>query len=207
MTTKLVTEHPHHHEEHHHEEHHDTDATRVFGFWLYIMSDCLIFASLFATYLVLRDGTYNGFSVKNFTDLPYVLGETIFLLASSFTYGMAILQMYHRKKQKVISWLIVTFILGLSFVIMEVNEFQNLIHEGHGPTTSAAMTAFFSLVGTHGLHVSLGLFWMLVMIIQVSIFNINNDTERRLTYLGLFWAFLDIVWIFVYSVVYLWGAI
>ena len=200
--THSVTE---HHE--HHEHQHETDTRLVFGFWLYIMSDCLIFASLFAAFAVLHDNTYNGFGIKQFTDLPYVLTETLFLLASSFTYGMAILSLYKNNRNKVISWLIVTFLLGLCFVALEVNEFTHLIGEGHGPDSSAAMSSFFTLVGTHGFHVSMGLFWMLVMIVQLCVFNTSDAVKRRLTYLGLFWAFLDIVWIFVFSIVYLMGAI
>jgi cytochrome o ubiquinol oxidase subunit 3 len=192
---------------HEHVSQHETDSKLVFGFWLYIMSDCLIFASLFATFAVLHGNTYSGFGMRDFTDLPYVLTETLFLLASSFTYGMAILALYKDNRSKVISWLLVTILLGLTFVVLEVHEFLHLIGEGHGPDSSAAMSAFFTLVGTHGLHVSMGLFWMLIMVVQLLVFKITPATKRRLTYLGLFWAFLDIVWIFVFSIVYLMGAL
>lgn len=185
----------------------EENSKDVFGFWIYIMSDCILFASLFATFIVLRNNTFGGPGMREITNLPYVLKETIFLLASSFTYGMAILSMYKNYQHRVIGWLIVTFLLGLSFVIMEVNEFVHLIIEGHGPASSGAMSAFFTLVGTHGLHVSLGLFWMLVLIIQVMIFKLDATMRRRLTYLGLFWAFLDIVWIFVFTIVYLMGVV
>ena len=198
MTTKTVTK---------HEDHHDTDSTAFFGFWLYIMSDCVLFACLFATFAVLHNNTFNGFGVKEFLDLPYILAETLFLLASSFTYGMAILAMYRNNKCQVKAWLVFTIILGLSFIVLEVNEFMHLIHVGHGPQTSGAMSAFFTLVGTHGLHVSMGLLWMVVMIIQLYVFGITPATKRRLTYLGMFWAFLDIVWIFVFTIVYLMGAL
>lgn len=200
----MSTTHTH---DHHDEHHHDSDSTDILGFWLYIMSDCVLFSCLFATFLVLHTATYNGFGIKEFLDLPYVLAETMFLLASSFTYGMAILAMYKSHQRQVMTWLLVTFVLGASFVVLEVNEFLHLIHEGHGPQTSAAMSAFFTLVGTHGLHVSIGLFWMLIMIVQVQCFKVTPAVKRRLTYLGLFWAFLDIVWIFVYSIVYLIGAV
>lgn len=199
MSTHSVTE--------HHDHQHETNNRLVFGFWLYIMSDCLIFASLFATFAVLEHNTYNGFGIAQFTDLPYVLVETLFLLASSFTYGMAILNLYKDRRNGVMTWLIITFLLGLSFVVMEVNEFHHLILEGHGPDSSATMSAFFTLVGTHGFHVSMGLFWMLIMIIQLRVFGTSGNVKRRLTYLGLFWAFLDIVWIFVFSIVYLMGAL
>jgi cytochrome o ubiquinol oxidase subunit 3 len=191
-----------HHDEH---EHHDDTDTCVFGFWIYIMTDCVLFGVLFATFAVLHDNSYNGFGLKTFLDLPYVLAETLFLLASSFTCGMAILGMYVKNKSRVITWLCFTLLLGLAFVAMEVNEFHHLILEGHGPSSSGEMSAFFTLVGTHGLHVSFGLFWMLIMIFQVAKCGLTKDTMRRLTFLGLFWAFLDVVWIFVYTVVYLIG--
>lgn len=195
MTTEILTAHAKE----------DESSTDVFGFWLYIMSDCILFSCLFATFIVLRHNTFGGVGMREITNLPYVFKETLFLLTSSFTFGMAILSMYKNHQSRVIGWLIVTFLFGLSFVTMEVNEFANLISEGHGPQTSAAMSAFFTLVGTHGLHVSIGLFWMLVLIIQTTIFKLNPTICRRLTYLGLFWAFLDIVWIFVFTIVYLMG--
>lgn len=199
MTAHAITENEHH------EEHHDADATSVLGFWIYIMSDCVLFSCLFATFAVLHANTYNGFGVHNFLDLPYILAETLFLLASSFTYGMAILNVYKKRRAKVLTWLVVTILLGLSFVGLEVHEFLHLFSIGHGPQTSGAMSAFFTLVATHGLHVSIGLLWMIIMVVQLCKFKINSDVVRRLTYLGLFWAFLDIVWIFVYTVVYLIG--
>lgn len=191
----------------HHADHHDTDKTDIFGFWLYIMSDCVLFSCLFATFAVLHNNTYGGFGIKQFLDLPYVLAETMLLLFSSFTYGLAIINLYKDNRDKVITWLVLTFILGGAFVVMEVKEFAHLIMEGHGPSFNGAMSAFFTLVGTHGLHVTVGLLWMLVMIGQLFLFNTNDAVKRRLTYLGLFWAFLDIVWIFVFTVVYLMGAL
>lgn len=186
---------------------HHKDDKEVFGFWLYIMSDCLLFASLFATFIVLRNNTFGGPSMKDIINYPYILAETIFLLCSSFTYGMAVLAMYRNKRGWIIGWLVVTFLLGLAFVVMEVNEFHGLIMEGHGPQLSGFLTAFFTLVGTHGFHVSMGLLWMVVLIIQLITFGNTHAMRRRLTYLGMFWAFLDIVWIFVFTIVYLMGAV
>lgn len=204
--------HPHdqgvlHHDSHHDDHHHDADATDVFGFWIYIMSDCILFSVIFAAFAVLHTNVYGGPSIKEITHLPYILMETMALLASSFTYGLAILALYKQQKNQILFWLLVTFLLGLTFVVMEVNEFVNLYLEGHSWQTSAALSSFFTLVGTHGLHVSLGLLWMLVLMVQVSIYNITPAMKKRLTYLGLFWAFLDIVWIFVFTIVYLMGAI
>lgn len=183
------------------------DALDVFGFWLYIMSDCVLFAAIFATYAVLHNSTFGLPGIKELTSLPYVFVETMALLASSFTYGMSILSAYKNNKSGIIFWLIITFILGASFVTMEVHEFINMIAENHGPSASAALSAFFTLVGTHGFHVSMGLLWMLVTIVQLLKYGITPIMKKRLTYLGLFWAFLDIVWIFVFTVVYLMGAL
>jgi cytochrome o ubiquinol oxidase subunit III len=192
---------------HHHEHHHDTDSMDVLGFWIYILSDCILFASIFATFAVLRTNVYGGPELKSLMSMPYILVETMVLLASSFTYGLAILSMYKEAKQQVVCWLMITLFLGLLFVGMEVNEFLNLYAEGHSWQASAALSSFFTLVGTHGLHVLIGSFWMLVMIIQVCLMGVTSVIKRRLTYLGLFWAFLDIIWIFVFTIVYLMGAI
>lgn len=193
--------------EQHHDAHHSSDETDVFGFWIYIMTDCVLFATLFAAFAVLRDNTFGGPSLKELISLPYILYETMFLLVSNLTLGMAMLNLYKQKVNKVTFWLGCTFILGLAFVVLEVNEFIHLFHEGHSWQSSGAMSAFFTLVGTHGFHVSMGLLWILVMIVQMFVFKINTATARRLTYLGLFWNFLDIVWIFVFTFVYLMGAI
>ena len=190
-----------------HEHHHDADATDLFGFWIYILSDCVLFAILFATYAVLHLNVYGGPGIKELTNLPYVLTETMVLLVSSFTYGLAILALYKSKMKSLLSWLFLTFLLGLGFVGMEIYEFVHLCLEGHSWQSSAALSAFFTLVGTHGLHVSLGLLWMLVLMIQLCCFRLTPQMKKRLAYLGLFWTFLDIVWIFVFTIVYLMGAI
>ncbi len=190
----------------HVEHHHDADVVDVFGFWVYILTDCVLFATLFAAYAVLHNNTFGSPGIRQLVSLPYVLAETLFLLASSFTYGLAMLALYKGKAAQVRGWLIITFFCGLSFVAMEVNEFVHMYMEGHSWHVSAALSAFFTLVGTHGLHVSIGLLWMLIMIVQISVFGITKGTSRRLMYLGLFWHFLDIVWIFVFTIVYLMGA-
>jgi len=202
-----MTHHDHTHALEHHAHQQHADETDVFGFWVYIMSDCVLFAMIFAAYAVLRDNTFGQMGIKQLTSLPYVLGETMALLASSFTYGMSILASYRNNKSRIIFWLVVTFLFGLTFVGMEVREFMHLYQEGHSWHVSGAMTGFFTLVGTHGLHVSMGLLWMFVMIIQLCLFDLDHTLQRRLAYLGLFWAFLDIVWIFVFTIVYLMGVI
>lgn len=192
-----------------HHEHHaaEEDSRDLLGFWMYIMTDCLLFASLFATFAVLRHNTFGGPSLKHLIDLHYVFGETIFLLLSNLTYGFSMLCLYKKNRKAMVGWLILTIILGACFVGMEINEFIHMCIAGHGPTTSGAMTAFFTLVGTHGLHVTVGLIWMVVLTIQLCRWGVNRTTSKRLTYLGLFWNFLDIVWIFVFTIVYLYGAI
>lgn len=192
---------------HHHDHQQESDARDVFGFWIYIMSDCLLFATLFATYAVLHNNTFGGPSMRDIVSLPYILAETLFLLASNFTFGLAMLNLYKGKANRVIGWLIATFILGGAFVFMEVSEFAHLVHEGHSWQTSGFLSAFFTLVGTHGLHVSIGLLWIAVMIFQLVKNKITHPTSRKLVYLGLFWNFLDVVWIFVFTIVYLMGAI
>lgn len=187
--------------------HHDADSTDVFGFWLYIMSDVLLFGALFATFIVLNAPGAFGPSLKEHIELGYVLGETFLLLGSNFTFGLAVLALAAGQSAKVKQWLLLTFALGAGFVGMELYEFYNLAHEGFTWYASGAASSFFTLVGTHGLHVSFGLLWIAVMIIQFTKFGINNDTKRRMVYLGLFWNFLDIVWIFLFSIVYLLGAL
>lgn len=180
----------------------------LFGFWAYIMSDCLLFASLFATYVVLRGSTFGGPQGQDLFNLPFVLGETLVLLTSSFTYGLVSLYAHHRLSKKlVLAWLLVTFSLGLLFIGMEVSEFASLISEGNGPDKSAFLSAFFTLLATHGLHVTAGLVWMGVLGVQVYKWGVTQEISGRLSVLGLFWHFLDIIWIFIFTIVYLMGVI
>lgn len=190
-----------------HDDHHDSDSTDVFGFWLYIMTDCILFGTLFATFLVLNNPGPHGFELKKYLNLVDVLIETFFLLGSNFTFCLAILNIYKKNLFKAQVWLFVTFLLGMSFIVMEVKEFIHLAHEGFRWDMTGQASSFFTLVGTHGLHVSFGLLWILIMIIQLPILKISSVTQRRMTYLGLFWNFLDIVWIFLFTLVYLMGAI
>ena len=195
--------------ENHHaiHQHHYDGSKSVFGFWIYIMSDCILFATLFAVYAVLHTHTFGGLGPKDIFSLPFIFVETMLLLCSSFTYGLAMLNRMAGNKNLVVNWLWVTFALGLCFILMEIYEFHELYTEGHTWAKSAFFSSFFTLVGTHGLHVSIGLTWIVSMIFQVKKHGITPVTKTKLTYLGLFWHFLDIVWIFVFSVVYLMGAI
>lgn len=178
----------------------------VLGFWIYLMSDCIVFASLFAAYVTLSGSMSGNPGNAEMFDLPYVAMETGCLLVSSFTYGLAILAMQKGRSDLVMRWLGVTFLLGLTFIAMEVNEFHHMIAEGMGPGENAFLSSFFTLVGTHGAHVTAGLIWMIVLMAQVTQWGLNEVTRTRLMCLSLFWHFLDIIWIGVFTVVYLRGA-
>ncbi|NDL64999.1 cytochrome o ubiquinol oxidase subunit III [Acerihabitans arboris] len=186
--------------------HHDAGAIKVFGFWIYLMSDCILFATLFATYAVLVNSTAGGPAGKDIFELPFVLVETFCLLFSSITYGMAILAMNQGNKSRVNGWLGLTFLFGLAFIGMELYEFHHLIAEGNGPDRSGFLSGFFTLVATHGLHVTSGLIWMAVMMVQVAKRGLTATNQTRLMCLSLFWHFLDVIWICVFTVVYLMGA-
>ncbi|CAG9210945.1 cytochrome bo3 ubiquinol oxidase subunit 3 [Paraburkholderia tropica] len=192
----------------HAQDHGHGDNTKTtLGFWIYLMSDCLIFATLFATFGVLANATAGGPGAKELFELPYVLGETLLLLASSVTFGMAMLNLHAGKRAQVIVWLAITFAFGAGFVGMEVNEFAKLIADGAGPHTSAYLSAYFTLVGTHGLHVTAGLLWIAIMMHQTFKFGLTDAIQRRLACLSLFWHFLDLVWICVFTFVYLRGVL
>ena len=187
--------------------HQDTFSKTVLGFWMYLMSDCVLFATLFVTYAVLHKSTFGGPTSKEIFDLDLAFAETMILLLSSVTCGFALLASVKGKNKHIIPWLILTFLLGVSFIFMEITEFSILIKEGHSWRVSAFLSAFFTLVGAHGLHVSFGLLWLIVMIAQLLWQGLNVDTFRRLVVFGLFWHFLDLVWIFIFTFVYLMGVI
>jgi cytochrome o ubiquinol oxidase subunit III len=167
--------------------HIETGSTTVLGFWIYLMSDCLLFAALFATYAVLAGESAGGPTGRNLFSLPYVLTETVCLLLSSFTYGMAMLALNRGARVGVLRWLAITALLGLCFIAMEISEFHRMIGEGAGPDRSAFLSSFFALVGTHGLHVTSGLIWMAVMIAQVTMRGLSATNRTRLMCLSLFW--------------------
>lgn len=179
--------------------HNDSDSKVLFGFWVYLMTDCMLFGTLFAAYAVLQQSNTNLFN------LPYALAETLIILTSSFTSGLALLSGANSKKSQVLFWFGVTFLLGVIFIGMELREFSHLIGDGNDWQKSAFLSAFFTLVGTHGLHISLGLFWMLVLLIPVWRHGMTPVSFRRLSCLKLFWHFLDLVWIFIFTFVYLLG--
>lgn len=184
-----------------------TNNTTLFGFWVYLMTDCILFMTLFVTYVVLHHGTYGGPSSMQLFDLPFALTETFVLLTSSFLCGIAMIPSQLQDKRKIALWFGLTFLLGLTFIIMEIKEFHHFIHIGSGWERSAFLSSYFTLVGTHGVHVSLGLLWMIVLLVPVFRRGMNPVSLRRLTCLSLFWHFLDVVWIFIFTVVYLMGVV
>lgn len=184
----------------------DEQETVLTGFWIYIMTDCVLFASLFATYAVLHNNIVAGPSSREIIDLSPVLIETLILLTSSFTCGLALLALQRKDKKQILGWLMVTILLGLTFLGLEFNEFHHLITEGHSYTTSAFLSAFFTLIGTHGLHIAVGSFWATLLIIELLVRGLHPATIKRLLCFSLFWHFLDIIWIFIFTIVYLMGA-
>jgi cytochrome o ubiquinol oxidase subunit 3 len=185
----------------------ERDSKTIFGFWVYIMTDCVLFATLFATFAVLRDNTFGGPSAQTLFSLPNVLAETLILLTSSFTCGLAMLAAHRRHKNKVLFWFGVTFLLGLAFLGLELTEFSHLVSTGNSWRRSGFLSSFFTLVGTHGLHITVGLLWMAVMGVKVWSSGLTKANVRRLTLLSLFWHFLDLIWIFIFTIVYLMGAL
>lgn len=188
------------------EDHHPEGSTML-GFWLYLMSDCLIFAILFATHGVLGRNYAAGPSPADLFDLPLVAINTSMLLFSSITYGFAMLEMEKNNQRNVMIWLAITGLFGAAFIGLELYEFIHLIHEGAGPTRSAFLSSFFTLVGTHGLHVTFGIIWLVTLMVQVSMHGLVEANRRRLMCLSMFWHFLDVVWIGVFSFVYLMGVL
>ncbi len=186
--------------------HHPANGT-LLGFWLYLMSDCLVFACLFACYGVLGRSYAAGPTGAELFDLPLVAVNTSLLLLSSITYGFAMLEMQRSRVRAVIAWLAITGLLGAGFISLELYEFAHLIHEGAGPQRSAFLSSFFTLVGTHGLHVTFGIVWLLTLMVQLGQHGLQPDNKRRLMCLSMFWHFLDVVWIGVFTFVYLMGAL
>jgi len=187
--------------------HQDTYSKTIFGFWVYLMTDAIIFASLFITYAVLSPNTFGGPSSQDLFSLPVTFTETMTLLLSSLTCGLAMLAATKSHIKGIIGWLVATFILGATFLVIELSEFAEFISEGYTWKTSAFLSSFFTLVGTHGFHVTIGLLWLTVMIVQLFVHGLIPETFRRLAIFNIFWHFLDLIWIFVFTFVYLVGVI
>jgi cytochrome o ubiquinol oxidase subunit 3 len=185
----------------------DSEAKTFFGFWVYLMTDCVLFASLFAAFAVLRHSTYGGPSGEDLFSLNFVLAETLILLTSSFLCGLAILFARRGLKREALLLFCLTFLLGIAFLTLEIKEFNTLYNEGNSWRRSGFLSAFFTLVGTHGAHISAGLIWLFVMMYKVIKQGLTSANVKRLTMFSLFWHFLDIIWIFIFTVVYLMGLV
>lgn len=187
--------------------HQDVYSKNVFGFWLYLMTDCLLFGALFCTYAVLVNSTFGGPATHDIYHLGTSFAQTLILLCSSLACGCSVVSSVKNDKKWVLFWLGITFLFGASFIGLELQEFYDLVKAGHSWERSAFLSSFFALLGTHGIHVSVGLLWIAVMIGQVIVQGITTDTFRRLVIFSMFWHFLDLVWIFIFTFVYLMGVI
>ncbi|MHA4871683.1 cytochrome o ubiquinol oxidase subunit III [Duganella sp. PWIR1] len=187
-------------------DHHPENGT-LLGFWIYLMSDCLLFAGLFAAYAVLGRSYAGGPSGAELFDLSLVAINTGFLLLSSITYGFAMIASQRKNLKATIIWLLITGVFGLAFLYLEMYEFLHLIHEGAGPQRSAFLSSFFALVGTHGLHVTFGTLWLITLVFQLKKHGLTPENNRRLMCLSMFWHFLDVIWIGVFTFVYLMGVL
>ncbi len=183
---------------------HDDSATTL-GFWLYLMTDLMLFAALFASFMVLRNGTAGGASARELFDMNLVLTETMVLLASSLFCGLAWLAYRHGKRVDFVMYIVATLVAGAVFLGIELTEFATLVGDGHGWQRSAFLSSYFALVGTHGLHIAVGLVWGIVLGVTVLCRGMNASMLRRFGLFSLFWHFLDIVWIFIFTIVYVIG--
>lgn len=190
----------------HHGEAHDQAEKVVFGFWVFLMSDLIIFGMMFANYVTQSASLAGGPGPRELFDLRSVFAQTMLLLASSVSFGMASLAMKHeRGRAALVGWLLVTFALGAGFLALELRDFATMFAQGAVPSRSGFLSAFFGLVPLHGLHVASGILWGAVLLVQIFALGLTTAVKTRVLRLGLFWHFLDIVWIGIFSVVYLGG--
>jgi cytochrome o ubiquinol oxidase subunit 3 len=189
------------------EHDHPEGGSTQLGFWIYLMSDCLIFAMLFAAFGVLGGNYAAGPGPRDLFELPLVAVNTAMLLFSSMTFGFAMIEMQRGRVNAVKLWLVVTALFGAAFLSIELYEFTHLIADGATPQRSAFLSSFFTLVGTHGLHVTFGLVWLGVLLVQLARHGLVEANQRRLLCLSMFWHFLDVVWVGVFTFVYLMGTL
>lgn len=186
--------------------HHDAYSRTTFGFWVYLMSDFILFGALFAAYVVLSNSTFGGPSAKDLFHLPFTLVQTLLLIFGSFTAGLAGASAHRQQKNRTLLFFGLTFLLGSAFMGMELNEFSRFSSAGNGWDQSAFLSAYFTLIATHGLHVLFGLLWIIVLLIPVCLEKeISQASVRRLTCLRMFWQFVNVIWVFIFSFVYLMG--
>ena len=194
-------------EEEDHGDGHSRDTGTMLGFWIYLMSDCLIFGILFAVHAVLGQNYAAGPAPADLFEIEMILVSTAMLLFSSITYGFAVINMQNDDRRATVLWLVVTGLFGLAFLYLEIREFAHLWHLGATPMASAFLSSFYVLVGTHGLHVTAGCIWLAVLLAQVGMHGLTHENRRRIMCLSLFWHFLDLIWIGVFSFVYLTGVL
>lgn len=189
-----------------HAETHGAAETLLFGFWVFLMSDAILFGLVFATYAISQDATAGGPGPRDLYDLGSVFAQTLLLLASSFSFGVASVTLkYRRPTPRLVGWLLLTLVLGLGFLGLELRDFGAMIARGGVPTRSGFLSSFWGLVPLHGLHVTAGCIWLLALLGQIARYGVDSGVKLGLMRLALFWHFLDIVWIFIFSVVYLGG--
>lgn len=189
------------------EGHAHASGGTLLGFWIYLMSDALLFATLFATFGVLSSSFAGGPGPKQLFDLDLIGFNTAVLLVSALTCGLSMIAMQQGRLGALRTWLVVTALLGITFVGVELSEFSHLVAEGAAPQRSSYLSSFFTLVGTHGLHVTCGVIWIAVMLVQLGQRGLHPDNKRRLLCLSMFWHFLDVIWIGVFTFVYLLGVL
>jgi cytochrome o ubiquinol oxidase subunit 3 len=183
---------------------HDAAERMLFGFWLFLMSDAVLFGMVFATYVTSLTATAGGPGPHDLYNIQSVFIETLLLLASSFTFGMASLALkYQHGEARLIGWLGVTLVLGVAFLGFESHDFIAMFAKGGVPSRSGFLSAFFDLVPLHGLHVTAGCIWLICLVGQIARYGLDRQVKLGIMRLALFWHFLDIVWIAIFSVVYL----
>ncbi len=191
---------------HYHPDVFGTDEELVFGFWVFLMSDAIVFALLFATYAIMFNSTAGGPKPADIFDIKSAFIETMVLLSSSFTYGQVSLCVkYGRGRVPLLAWLGITLLLGVTFLSFEVHDFLSALDKGGAPSQSGFLSAYFALVPLHGMHVTVGCIWMVALIGQLALYGVDRDAKLGFLRLGLFWHFLDIVWVGIFTVVYLGG--
>ncbi len=191
----------------HEHEHHDVASKVIFGFWVYILSDFIVFATLFATYAVLHNNTYGGIGIKGVATLPFVLVQTLVFLTSVFAYGKAHAALKRQAISNVMLWMTTTFLLGGIFLWMGLHQCAYLLNSGHSWHDSAFLSSYFTLIGLQGAHVIAGLLWIVILMLQLPKQGVSETMKIRFTCLGIFWNFLSIIWLFIFAIVYLMGAI
>lgn len=185
----------------------EQDRMNILGFWIFLGAEIVLFATLFGVYGVLYERYAGGPTHKDIIVIKDVMIQTVLLLTSSFTMGVAIFEMRRNNLKGLITWLVLTLLLGAGFLYMEINEFIHYVHEGATMQTSAFLSSLFVLLGTHGAHVTFGIFWAIAVIVQLLKRGLTPVTARKTFIIGLYWHFLDVVWIFIFTFVYLKGLV